>query len=115
MLKGALHHENQPQNDPFSKAHRPCRWVAMHRRGNSACDVVAFVPRWDSVMHTFRPPWYHRNQATEFNGIVKMEGEYSGFMKGGSFLTPMFTAHGVASQVVREELGTSFTVCSFDF
>eukprot|EP00041_Stephanoeca_diplocostata_P022291 m.529959 g.529959 ORF g.529959 m.529959 type:complete len:1100 (+) comp22023_c0_seq8:112-3411(+) len=75
--------------------------------GNSACDVVAFVPRWDPVMHTFRPPWYHRNQATEFNGIVKMNGSYSGFMKGGSFLTPMFTAHGVSSTVVKKELGVN--------
>jgi hypothetical protein len=44
---------------------------------------------------------YHRNQASEFNAIVKMKGEYSGFVPGGSFYTPFYTGavggacHGV--------------------
>lgn len=86
----------------------PSMHVVIHSladdHGNSACDVAAFVPRWDATLHTFRPPYYHRNQATEFNGIVSMNGPYSGFEAGGSFLTPFFTAHGIATAGAQRSL-----------
>src|SRR5690606_41956927 len=29
-----------------------------------------FPPRWLVAEHTFRPPWFHRNVASEFMGLV---------------------------------------------
>lgn len=65
--------------------------------GASACDFVCFRPRWDAVSHTFRPPYWHRNLATEFNAIIKMATPYSGFNKGVHWLTPSMTGHGIAA------------------
>jgi len=62
----------------------------------SACDIVCFRSRYDAVRHTFRPPYYHRNLATEFNFIVEMKAPYSGFSKGCHWLTPCMTAHGIS-------------------
>ena len=73
--------------------------------GNNLADFVVFPPRWDVAEHTFRPPYFHRNAATEFNGIVSMPAPGRGFEPGGYFLTPTLTAHGVASSAVRRALG----------
>jgi homogentisate 1,2-dioxygenase len=46
--------------------------------------------------HTFRPPWFHRNVASEFMGLV--EGVYDakaeGFVPGGCSLHNCMTGHG---------------------
>ena len=44
---------------------------------------------------TFRPPYCHRNYASEFNAIIKIGEPYEGFDKGSAFLTPMMTGHGI--------------------
>ncbi len=64
----------------------------------SACDFVCFRGRWEAVDHTFRPPYYHRNAATEFNAIVRLDTPYSGFDTGVHWLTPLHTAHGIAAE-----------------
>jgi homogentisate 1,2-dioxygenase len=64
--------------------------------GASACDLVCFRSRFDAVRHTFRPPWYHRNLASEFNAIIEIPSPYSGFDKGVHWLTPCMTAHGIS-------------------
>lgn len=64
--------------------------------GTSACDLVCFRSRYDAVQHTFRPPYYHRNIATEFNMIIEIKSPYSGFQKGSHWLTPCMTAHGIS-------------------
>ena len=64
--------------------------------GASACDIVCFRSRFDAVQHTFRPPWYHRNAATEFNAIIEISNPYSGFDKGVHWLTPTMSGHGIA-------------------
>ena len=61
----------------------------------SAFDFVCFRPRWDAVNHTWRPPYWHRNIATEFNAIIKISKPYSGFAQGVHWLTPCMTAHGI--------------------
>uniref|UniRef100_A0A7S4L0W2 homogentisate 1,2-dioxygenase n=1 Tax=Paramoeba aestuarina TaxID=180227 RepID=A0A7S4L0W2_9EUKA len=65
-------------------------------KGHSAVDFVAFCGRWDASEDSFKPPYYHRNFATEFNAIVSMESEYCGFEEGTTFLTPFMTGHGIA-------------------
>ena len=52
------------------------------RLGSSALDFVCFRGRWDVAENTFRPPYYHRNVASEFSAILKLESEYSGFQQG---------------------------------
>ncbi|KAK9464608.1 homogentisate 1,2-dioxygenase-like protein [Lipomyces arxii] len=61
-------------------------------------DFLIFSPRWDVASNTYRPPYYHRNVASELMGLIY--GDYGGrsdaFQPGGvSFETGM-TPHGVA-------------------
>jgi homogentisate 1,2-dioxygenase len=64
--------------------------------GTSNMDFVIFPPRWLVAEDTFRPPWFHRNIASEFMGLI--HGEYDakadGFVPGGASLHNSFTAHG---------------------
>jgi len=64
--------------------------------GVDAIDFVIFPPRWLCAEHTFRPPWFHRNIASEFMGLI--HGEYDakadGFMPGGASLHNCMSGHG---------------------
>jgi len=64
--------------------------------GVDTIDFVIFPPRILAMEHTFRPPWFHRNVAAEFMGLV--EGVYDakaeGFMPGGCSLHNCMTGHG---------------------
>lgn len=64
--------------------------------GTANCDFVIFPPRWLVMEDTFRPPWYHRNQMSEFMGLVY--GEYDakpgGFKPGGASLHNAMVPHG---------------------
>lgn len=64
--------------------------------GVDAIDFVIFPPRWLVAENTFRPPWFHRNIASEFMGLV--EGVYdakaAGFQPGGASLHNCMTGHG---------------------
>ena len=59
-------------------------------------DFAIFPPRWLAMTDTFRPPWYHRNCASEFMGLI--EGRYdakeSGFSPGGASLHNCMSGHG---------------------
>jgi homogentisate 1,2-dioxygenase len=59
-------------------------------------EFVIFPPRWLAMEHTFRPPWFHRNVASEFMGLI--EGQYDakagGFLPGGSSLHNCMSGHG---------------------
>ena len=64
--------------------------------GVDAIDFVIFPPRILAAQHTFRPPWFHRNVASEFMGLL--EGAYDakaeGFMPGGASLHNCMSGHG---------------------
>ncbi len=64
--------------------------------GADALDFVIFPPRWLCMTTTFRPPWYHRNIASEFMGLI--EGVYDakaeGFLPGGASLHNCMSGHG---------------------
>lgn len=64
--------------------------------GVSTLDFVIFPPRWLAAENTFRPPWFHRNVASEFMGLI--EGQYdakaAGFRPGGASLHNCMSAHG---------------------
>ncbi len=64
--------------------------------GVDAIDFVIFPPRILAMEHTFRPPWFHRNVASEFMGLI--DGAYdakaAGFVPGGASLHGCMTGHG---------------------
>jgi len=64
--------------------------------GVDMIDFVIFPPRILAMEHTFRPPWFHRNVASEFMGLI--EGVYDakaeGFLPGGVSLHNCMTGHG---------------------
>jgi homogentisate 1,2-dioxygenase len=64
--------------------------------GVSNLDFAIFPPRWLVAQDTFRPPWFHRNIASEFMGLI--HGEYDakaeGFLPGGGSLHNCMSGHG---------------------
>ncbi|KAJ8520765.1 hypothetical protein ONZ45_g2467 [Pleurotus djamor] len=66
--------------------------------GIPVSDFLIFSGRWEVSTGTFRPPYYHRNAATEFMGLIY--GEYGGrsdsFAPGGASYETGFCPHGVS-------------------
>lgn len=64
--------------------------------GVDALDFVIFPPRWQVAEDTFRPPWFHRNIASEFMGLIhgRYEAKAVGFEPGGASLHNCMTGHG---------------------
>lgn len=64
--------------------------------GVDSLDFVIFPPRVLAMQDTFRPPWFHRNFASEFMGLI--EGAYDakaeGFVPGGASLHNCMSGHG---------------------
>jgi homogentisate 1,2-dioxygenase len=59
-------------------------------------DFVIFPPRWLVAEDTFRPPWFHRNVASEFMGLIHgaYDAKAEGFVPGGASLHNSFSGHG---------------------
>ena len=64
--------------------------------GTANMDFAIFPPRWLVAQHTFRPPWFHRNIASEFMGLVHgaYDAKAEGFAPGGASLHNCMTGHG---------------------
>ena len=64
--------------------------------GVSNMDFVIFPPRWLVAQDTFRPPWFHRNIASEFMGLVHgaYDAKAEGFVPGGASLHNSMSGHG---------------------
>ena len=64
--------------------------------GVDTLDFVIFPPRVLAMEHTFRPPWFHRNVAAEFMGLIHgvYDAKADGFAPGGASLHNSFTGHG---------------------
>ena len=64
--------------------------------GVSSIDFVIFPPRILAAQDTFRPPWFHRNVASEFMGLVHgaYDAKAEGFSPGGASLHNSMTGHG---------------------
>jgi homogentisate 1,2-dioxygenase len=64
--------------------------------GVSLTEFAAFLPKWQTSTNTFRPPYYHRNMATEIGGLIF--GKYGGSAKeqvaGGLTLENSYMPHG---------------------
>ncbi|WP_449447146.1 homogentisate 1,2-dioxygenase [Thermomonas brevis] len=64
--------------------------------GTSNLDFVIFPPRILAAQDTFRPPWFHRNIASEFMGLLHgvYDAKADGFAPGGCSLHNCMTGHG---------------------
>ena len=64
--------------------------------GVSNIDFVIFPPRILAMQDTFRPPWFHRNIASEFMGLVHgaYDAKAEGFSPGGASLHNCMSGHG---------------------
>ena len=64
--------------------------------GVDTLDFVIFPPRILAMAHTFRPPWFHRNVASEFMGLIHgaHDSKAEGFVPGGASLHNCMSGHG---------------------
>ncbi len=64
--------------------------------GVDSIDFVIFPPRVLTMQNTFRPPWFHRNVASEFMGLIHgaYDAKAEGFVPGGASLHNCMTGHG---------------------
>ena len=76
--------------------------------GAHSLDLVVFPPRWEVSTGTFRPPYFHRNVTTEWNGILRNNpAPGSPFSSGMYFLTPSLTPHGPRAAAVEGALAAT--------
>jgi homogentisate 1,2-dioxygenase len=66
--------------------------------GRAVVDFVVFGGRWEVVEHSFRPPFMHRNAASEVNMVVRTPSPEAGYDPGCTFVSPLLTAHGVGTR-----------------
>jgi homogentisate 1,2-dioxygenase len=71
--------------------------------GVDSLDFVIFPPRWLAMEHTFRPPWFHRNVASEFMGLIhgSYDAKAEGFLPGGASLHNCMSGHGPDAATVE--------------
>ncbi|HZF97044.1 MAG TPA: homogentisate 1,2-dioxygenase, partial [Pseudoxanthomonas sp.] len=64
--------------------------------GTANLDFAIFPPRWLVAQDTFRPPWFHRNVASEFMGLVHgaYDAKAEGFAPGAASLHNCMSGHG---------------------
>jgi homogentisate 1,2-dioxygenase len=78
----------------------PSIFLVLHSPSDTAgvgnMDFVIFPPRWLVAQDTFRPPWFHRNVASEFMGLIHgvYDAKAEGFAPGGASLHNCMTGHG---------------------
>jgi homogentisate 1,2-dioxygenase len=82
---------DHPDPSIFSVLHSPS-----DTPGTGHIDFVVFPPRWLVMEHTFRPPWFHRNVASEYMGLIagSYDAKAGGFVPGGSSLHNCMSGHG---------------------
>jgi len=74
--------------------------------GAANMDFVVFPPRVLALENTFRPPWFHRNVASEFMGLIHgvYDAKADGFTPGGASLHNCMSAHGPDAETVEHAL-----------
>jgi homogentisate 1,2-dioxygenase len=82
--------------------------------GTGNLDVAVFPPRWLVAEHTFRPPEFHRNIASEFLMLITgaYDGKTEGFVPGGASLHNCMAGHGpdreTYERAIAEELAPRY-------
>lgn len=72
--------------------------------GRAIADFVVFPPRWEVIEHSFRPPFMHRNAASEVNMVVRNASPGGVYEAGCTFLSPLLSAHGVTTKTYDDIL-----------
>src|SRR5574337_40603 len=87
---GSISHDH-PDPSIFLVLHSPS-----DTPGVSMIDFVIFPPRVLAMENTFRPPWFHRNVANEFMGLIHgaYDAKAEGFVPGGASLHNCMSGHG---------------------
>jgi homogentisate 1,2-dioxygenase len=82
---------DHPDPSIFTVLHSPSETP-----GTGNVDFVIFPPRWLAMENTFRPPWFHRNVANEFMGLISgvYDAKSAGFVPGGASLHNCMSGHG---------------------
>jgi len=75
--------------------------------GRNAVDFAVFRGRWDATENTFRPPYFHRNSAIEFNAVVKAPRTDGPYAPGTTTYTPYLSPHGVSVGNYQGQLALS--------
>ena len=80
-----------------------------HGVGNM--DLAIFPPRILAMQDTFRPPWFHRNVASEFMGLVHgaYDAKAEGFAPGGASLHNCMTGHGPDAATFEKASGADLS------
>jgi homogentisate 1,2-dioxygenase len=80
--------------------------------GTSNLDFVIFPPRILVAQDTFRPPWFHRNIASEFMGLIHgvYDAKADGFAPGGASLHNCMTGHGPDASTFAKASAADTTV-----
>jgi len=79
--------------------------------GVDTIDFVIFPPRILAMQHTFRPPWFHRNVASEFMGLIHgaYDAKAEGFLPGGASLHNCMSGHGPDAQTFERAAGADLS------
>jgi homogentisate 1,2-dioxygenase len=79
--------------------------------GVSNIDFVIFPPRILAMQDTFRPPWFHRNVASEFMGLVHgaYDAKAEGFSPGGASLHNSMSGHGPDAETFEKASRTDLS------
>ncbi|TAM90060.1 homogentisate 1,2-dioxygenase [bacterium] len=74
-------------------------------------DFAIFPPRWAVAENTFRPPWFHRNVASEFMGLIHgvYDAKEEGFVPGGASLHNCMAGHGPDAESFEKALAADTT------
>jgi homogentisate 1,2-dioxygenase len=80
--------------------------------GTGNIDFVVFPPRWLAMENTFRPPWFHRNVANEFMGLIAgvYDAKSTGFVPGGASLHNCMSGHGPDAATVDKATAADTSV-----
>lgn len=72
--------------------------------GVSTSDFLVFTPKWSVTRNTFRPPYYHRNMATEVMGMTygTWGGSATQLVPGGLTFEPSYMPHGESYERWKE-------------
>jgi len=74
--------------------------------GTANMDFAIFPPRVLAMENTFRPPWFHRNVASEFMGLIHgvYDAKAEGFVPGGASLHNCMSAHGPDAETFEKAI-----------
>jgi homogentisate 1,2-dioxygenase len=98
---------DHPDPSIFSVLHSPS-----NTPGTGNIDFVIFPPRWLAMENTFRPPWFHRNVANEFMGLITgvYDAKSTGFVPGGASLHNCMSGHGPDAATFEKALAADTSV-----